>query len=320
MNKKLFKVVATLLSLSTLLLPLSACGNSEFVELTQRTVSDLNYVGVREDLTIVSNVYEEVDLTTLGLKDNAYFLFGDRDNMYFGVQNSFSFGNDLWKNDVSQGKVSVMKYNFEDNTLTECSSMDTADRVAMINADTFIYFTYKRTGALGDFKYSYKITELSRQGNVKYTQTVEFDGKMDTFEQDMYRYVSGRRDYWWGNDPDQQFIVGVGRPVQGPSHPNTYDFIVDAALLGSFDYYDPFDLEESEDKVWNFIGGAIYYVEHPLYFATDNNYVALCSEYHEPRFLGNSYNVYFAYSFGEDVHYLFSENGNISKAIGLYII
>ena len=75
MNKKLFKVVATLLSLSTLLLPLSACGNSEFVELTQRTVSDLNYVGVREDLTIVSNVYEEVDLTTLGLKDNAYFLF-----------------------------------------------------------------------------------------------------------------------------------------------------------------------------------------------------------------------------------------------------
>lgn len=317
MKNKLFKVTASLIALTSALLPLSACGNSEFIDLTQRTVTELNYVGVREDLTIVSNVYEEVDLTTLGLKANAYFLFGDRDNMYFGVQNSFSFGNDTWGNDVSQGKVEVMKYNFANGTLTQCSSLNPADRVAMIDSDTFIYFTYERTGMLGYYKYHYRITELNAKGEVKQTRTEEFDGKKDTFEKEMYQYVSSRRDYWWGNDPGfkQQVIVG---PPQGK--PSSSVFIYAPVLWGFNDYYNPYDIEKSEDKIWNFIGGLSYSYE-TLYLATDNNYVAICDKYYESQFLSSTcHNVYFAYELGGDVHYLFSEPDNNNEAIGLYVI
>lgn len=156
------KKIILICLVAIMLLSVCGCGNREYSNLIEKNANDdILYVGVRSDLTIVSNVYSEVDLKELGLASNAYFICGNDEYMYFGVQQ----GSD-------SVHIEVMEYSFKDNSLLKCSEIDKGYRVASIDGKTFYYFEVDEEMTWKGYEYTW-IVYQQQKGDNNHTKVYE---------------------------------------------------------------------------------------------------------------------------------------------------
>lgn len=156
------KKVLLICLVAAMLLSVCSCGNRAYLNLIEeKTNDDIPYVALRKDLTIVSNVYGEVDLKELGLSAKAYYLCGNDDYMYFGVQQ----GSD-------NVHIEVMEYSFKDNSLLKCSEINKGYKVASIDGETFYYFAVDEEFTWKGYEYTWFVYE-QQKGNTYYEKAYE---------------------------------------------------------------------------------------------------------------------------------------------------
>ena len=275
---KSLKIIAVILIMSSVL-SLAGCFNFEYKKAIKNyETTDRLYIGVREDLTIVSNIHEEVNLTDLGLNPNAYFLYGDADYMYFGIQAG-----------RHQQKITVMEYSIHNQTIRQCAQFENAYRVMSPDGENFYFFQIeeKQTLLLAVYKYKWKIFKFEKDatsGTLEYEEEIESYptiGEGDRYIQD---YMAKIAPYRWMD----RTVITDGETEYEPS------------------------VMTSQDEIWSMIKGG-----HAQVDITTNFYPTLQGNV-VMRANFEKHHNYFEYSFGGDIQFLFAEKETKNPIVAIY--
>lgn len=213
------KKVLLICLVAAMLLSVCSCGNRAYLNLIEeKTNDDIHYVGVRNDLTIVSNVYEEVDLKKIGLMPSAYFICGTDEYMYFCEKR------------VSSNYDVVMEYSLKDKTLNECARFDLSHKIASVDGKTFYSFDSEKTFTMFGYKHIRRVYRYEKGGEgteLIYEEKDDygFDGTsgkkfIDDFMGDIAQYA-------WIDNP---IYMKKGEESVRPQPHNTKDAVLSMAI------------------------------------------------------------------------------------------
>ena len=289
---RFFKSIIGFLLMLSMLLSFCGCGNLAYKNAIKNYKTETKYVGVRQNLTLVSNVYDSVDLTEYGVSPNAYFLCGNADYIYFGVQNG-----------RNQQNIVVQEYSIADRTTRQCSEFDYAYRVQSVDGENFYYFVITEESFLGLNKtHSWRVIKFEKDAKTGVTVHEEEIGSsypnLNVGDAYIANYMSEISSYRWERFP------GISSRREN--------------ICLSFGdlWYHPFNAT-SEDKVWNMIPDQyvpLDYVRNVHFYQPNEQGVAVICLIYEDH-----YN-YFEYPFGGEPKFLFAAEVSGGGFQGLYVI
>ncbi len=210
------KKVLLICLVAAMLLSVCSCGNRAYLNLIEeKTNDDIPYVGIRDNLTIVSNVYEEVDLKKLGLMPSAYFICGTDEYMYFCEKR------------VSSDCEVVMEYSLKDNTLNECARFDLSHKIASVDGKTFYCFETERTLTFLGYRYTWRVYRQekdSKDSELLYEQGSNYDSLNSTEgEKFIDNFMEDIAQYAWVDNP---VYMKNGEERVRPQPHNTKDAVM----------------------------------------------------------------------------------------------
>ena len=306
LKKTISKLIIGIIIIASMF-SLVGCGDSAFNKAKKNTQTDVQYVGVREDLTIISNVYDEVNLTDIGLSKSAYYLYGTDSALYFGV------GSGDYRRETS-----VYAYDLQNKTLKKIftqsgsagdvlwgTNKSSLVRVAMCDSDSVLCYYVNNKGALGYNKYEWRTIRYDLSGKIleNYAKDIDAFPNITTYmmwvrnDGGLHKYYfwsetnigSGRYDLYFSNDTRES-----SNPLNSDTEDEMWQLITNAGTpMGTFTSYDP---TISKTAIFS----ERYAVGHVIF--TTN------------------YRCYFTFTISGEVHYLFCEKEKESAPMALYII
>ena len=272
----------------TMLFSMFGCSNRAYLNLVEeKTNNDILYVGVRSDLTIVSNVYSEVDLKELGLASNAYFICGNDEYMYFGVQQG-----------TDNVHIEVMEYSFKDNSLLKCSEINKGYKVASIDGETFYYFKVDKEFTWKGYEYTWLVYKQEK-GNTYYEEVYKkvYDAYPTYAEAAKYisDYMAQIAPYAWVHDSSEFSRI-------------TY-------ITNGTDMIQP-QLKKSEDDVLKMIVESDSYITTSYFTPTANGESIVRVNY-------DDHDNFFLYTYDGDFEFMFAEKvpkRNENRITAIYTI
>lgn len=307
---KHLKYLFALLLSCMLLVSMAGCVDREFENAAKQTTA-VKYIGVDNDLNLVSNYIEKCDLKLSGLKSNAYFLYGTESTLYFAVTNTDTMKEStVYDYDIGTGQVTVL-FSKSGNADQGAGKMYLF-YVAMAKEDTVTCFYSYKKAEMFHTEYYIRAVDYTLEGseissNEYSTNTVfaSFNNSSARRELIQFDFMTGKSDCYWSK------------------RTNSYDFPVKwiYSFEGTSGSYDIKSMQ-SADAMWNLVhstrdGAAGLYGEgEGIYYQPYRGSGAFglfyCDSANKTRY------VYFNYTEGGEPEYLFTGNGK--PLLGLYVI
>ena len=211
---------------------ITSCGDLKYKEIVKSsTPEDIFYVAVRKDMTLISNIYESVSLTELGLSQNSYMVWGDADHAFFALPKS-------------SGGAKIMEYVFETKSLTSIFEFAKSKLIFSPDGNRFYSAYAKDTGMLGFHRY-YLYIDLWEMKNDAYsnalTKEVDDYPAITKGNSLIVNFLSSVSDYAW-----ETHIPGSDRIY----FPDECSYFVDTNTGTG---YQPHLMEDWSDPVWKYI-------------------------------------------------------------------
>ena len=288
--KKHISLLLALIICTTLFL--TSCGDLKYKKIVKSSApEDIFYVAVRQDMTLISNIYENVSLTNLGLTQNSYMVWGDEDHAFFALPKS-------------SGGAKIMEYVFETKSLTSIFEFANSRLIFSPDGNRFYSAYAKDTGVLG-FNRDYFYIDLWDRQNDLYSNAITKE--MDDYpvitkeSQLIKNFLSSISDYIWEfrlPDSDRLYF------------PDECSYFVNTNTgIG----YQPHRMEDWSDPVW----------KHIMEQQGQLNHSAVFFDYYgdAKTVFGIKYErsiAYFEYTFEGDIVFITEDSNSFNPITAIY--